>query len=368
MGTMRQRRPGVWQIRVSAGFDSQGRRRVVTETFHGSERAAATRMARIVTQVDKGDVPNAVTLGQILDDYMGRDTLARSTRDKCTFALKHLPPAWRRRRVDKITSRDIQNLYTSLRQDGVSASTVRSLHETCRAAVNLVVRLGDLDRNPFTNATPPPPPRSRATAPDLDIIHRLRTEAARNPLHAVLFEVALMTGARRAEVLALRWSALRGDRLTISEALEVDGTLKTTKTGQTRVVTVPASTVAIIQAWQDTQRQIALECAVPLAPDPFLVSSEPDGSVPWRPSSATQLFSRLRARAGVGPVRLHDLRHGAASQLLAGGMDAVSVAARLGHADPRTTMRIYGHVIVGRDRDASQMLDNLYRVTPPDNI
>jgi integrase len=55
-------------------------------------------------------------------------------------------------------------------------------------------------------------------------------------------------------------------------------------------------------------------------------------------------------------LRLHDLRHGAASELLAAGLDVVTVAKRLGHANPRTTLAIYGHVIEGQDRKAADIL------------
>lgn len=361
-GTIRQRRPGVWQLRVSAGFDSSGRRRVITETFHGSETQAGIRLAQLVTNAARGSVPTALTLGTVLDEHMTHGGLARSTVAKFTYGLKHLPPAWRRKRLDRITARDIQQLYRTLAANGVTASSIRAIHEVCRASVNQVLRLGDIERNPWANVTAPPAPPSRAAAPDVEAINLLRTEAHRNQLHGVWFELSLMTGARRSEVLALRWSDLKGTRLTIDQAMETDGTLKPTKTNSKRVITLPAETVAYVKAWQFAQRTTAKACKTKLVADPFIISSSPDGGEPWRPSSATQLFDRLRTRAGLGTtVRLHDLRHAAASHLLANGVDAVSVAARLGHADPRTTLKIYGHVIEGRDAHAAEVLSDAYR-------
>lgn len=360
-GTIRQRKPGVWQLRVSAGFDSAGRRRVITETFHGSEAAAGVRLALIVTNAARGSVPTSMTLGAVLDDHLAHGGLARSTVDKFTYGLKHLPPAWRKKRLDRITARDVQTLYRTLAANGVTASSVRAIHEVCRASVNQIVRLGDLERNPWLHVTAPPAPPSRAAAPDVDAINKLREHAHRNQLHGVWFELALMTGARRSEVLALRWSDLVGARLTINKAMESDGGLKSTKTNSTRIVSLPADTVATVKAWQFAQRHIAKQCKTKLVADPFIISSAPDGGESWRPSSATQLFDRLRKRAGLGStVRLHDLRHAAASHLLANGVDAVAVAARLGHADPRTTLKIYGHVIEGRDAHSADVLSAAY--------
>jgi integrase len=75
-----------------------------------------------------------------------------------------------------------------------------------------------------------------------------------------------------------------------------------------------------------------------------------------KPDSVSQRFERLCKRAGVEGVRLHDLRHWHASQLLANGGDIQAVAARLGHSRTSTTLDVYGHIIDGRDRTQADII------------
>jgi integrase len=88
-----------------------------------------------------------------------------------------------------------------------------------------------------------------------------------------------------------------------------------------------------------------------------LIVSQPDGS-PLKPdsisASVSALIKRLKLPKGVS---LHTLRHTQASQLLADGMDVATVSKRLGHTDSSTTMRVYAHVIQGRDRAAAEMVE-----------
>ena len=88
----------------------------------------------------------------------------------------------------------------------------------------------------------------------------------------------------------------------------------------------------------------------------FLFSDELDGSRPWVPHSVTERFIALRNRAGLPGVRLHDLRHAAATQLLAAGVSVRDVAGRLGHTQPSTTLNVYGAWLPESDRRAAEII------------
>ena len=104
---------------------------------------------------------------------------------------------------------------------------------------------------------------------------------------------------------------------------------------------------------------LAGEFGYSLAPDAYVFSYELDGSEPWRPDSATRRFVKLRNRLGLEGVRLHDLRHYVATRLIASGVDPRTVANRLGHASPTTTLSIYSHFVPEADRDAAELLGSL---------
>jgi integrase len=84
-----------------------------------------------------------------------------------------------------------------------------------------------------------------------------------------------------------------------------------------------------------------------------------DGNEPFRPDYLTSFFIKVRNAAGASEVRLHDLRHFTATQLIGAGVDVRTVAGRLGHSDPSLTLRVYGHVIEERDRAAAAVMGQL---------
>jgi integrase len=88
-------------------------------------------------------------------------------------------------------------------------------------------------------------------------------------------------------------------------------------------------------------------------------SDSPDGAAPWRPNRVTLAFRRLSDGLGINGVRLHDLRHFAATQLLAAGVPVKTVATRLGHANASTTLNVYAHHLESSDVEAAQVLGGL---------
>ena len=90
-----------------------------------------------------------------------------------------------------------------------------------------------------------------------------------------------------------------------------------------------------------------------------MFSHDPAGRTPWRPNYVTHAFHHLRKKIGLDAVRLHDLRHFAATILLAGGKDVRTVSGRLGHANAATTLGVYAHFVEASDSDAAEHLGSL---------
>jgi len=104
------------------------------------------------------------------------------------------------------------------------------------------------------------------------------------------------------------------------------------------------------------------EATVPA--DAFIFSPYLDGCKPFRPDNVTNFFIRVRDSLGLTDVRLHDLRHFTATQLIGAGVDVRTVAGRLGHADPSLTLRVYAHVIEERDRAAAAVMGRVLGQRP----
>jgi integrase len=101
----------------------------------------------------------------------------------------------------------------------------------------------------------------------------------------------------------------------------------------------------------------------------FVFSHAIDGSSPWHPDSTSRAFRNICKQAGVTGIRLHDLRHYVATRLLAAGVDVRTVAGRLGHRNPSTTLNVYSHFVPETDQEAAETLGRIFEeaARPTDN-
>lgn len=112
----------------------------------------------------------------------------------------------------------------------------------------------------------------------------------------------------------------------------------------------------MLRAHRQRVEEWGRQCAVELASDAFVFSPCIEGTSPFRPDNVTSFFTRVRETVGASHVRLHDLRHFTATQLIGAGVDVRTVAGRLGHSDPSVTLRVYSHVLEERDRAAAAIM------------
>lgn len=129
---------------------------------------------------------------------------------------------------------------------------------------------------------------------------------------------------------------------------------KDTKTHASRRIALDPDTVAALNAQRMAGR--AKACDRALRPEAHVFSADPEGARTWAPNDITKAFIRVRKRAALPAVRLHDLRHFAATQLLAAGVLVRTVSGRLGHANASTRLGVYAHFVEESDRDAAAKL------------
>jgi integrase len=169
--------------------------------------------------------------------------------------------------------------------------------------------------------------------------------------------MAVGLGARRGEVLALRWSDLVDGRALIARSLTQTKDVlefKGTKTDEPRVAKIPEETLPKLEVHRKRQDEFRLRFGPDYRNDLDLIFSNPDGS-PLKPNSisatVSALFKRLKIPKPKG-VALHLLRHTLASQMLDSGVPLSVVSQRLGHSSVRVTADIYSHAIHGQDDEA----------------
>jgi integrase len=365
-------RPGdQWSLVVELPPDPvTGKRRRQVRSFRGTKRAADKALTALVAEADRGrQTGTSTTVDDLLARWLSLAELEVSTRRRYRGLIRlHISPALGSTPLRRLEPSELDELYRGLLKRGLAPATVRQVHAVLRRALAQAVKWGWLPTNTAAMATPPQARRSTLTPPTPDEAVRL-VKAGRSWGDGTLgsmLHVAATTGARRGELCGLRWGDLDAEagELVIERSVTTaeDGhslLIKSTKTRSSRTIALDEGTIAVMNDHRVTMEKRAGDADLRLVPGAYVWSDDLDGSRPWRPDRVTQAFRKLCARQGVTGVRLHDLRHFAATQLMAEGTDAVTVAGRLGHHNPSMTFDVYSHRVTAADRRAADVLGSM---------
>ncbi len=374
-GSIRQRSPGSWELRVFAGVDPHThRRRYLSKTVRGNRAEAKRELAAMVEHAGTAPaIGSRTTMAELLERWFAiaavqwAPTTIRSTR---SILDRQLLPHVGRVHVGELTPAMIDDLYVNLRASGgatgrpLKAGTVARVRVVIHSALAQAMRWGWIFDNPAERAarlTTPPVEQHPPTPVELSLLLRHVEEA--DPVLHLLLSLAATTGARRAELLGLRWRNIRLDvRRVAFTAGWVEGpdgpVLAATKPKRSHACDLDAHTAELIRAHAE---RCPAEAGGTLSPDGFLFTDVPGGRDAWKPNRVTKAFIRARRAAGLRPFRLHDLRHFMATEMLNAGVPLPVVARRLDHARASTTLNFYAHAVPGGDAAAAEMLSRRLR-------
>jgi integrase len=376
-GTKTEIRPGVWRVRVYAGRRANGSVVQITKTVHGPEakpgsgsRLADRELAAMVAKVSKGGTATGTeTVGDLLDRWLDHcDSLGRSPTTMMKYRWiveKTVRPELGRIRLTRLTAGELDRLYAKLTAKGNKPTTVRRVHALIGAALHQAEKWDLVERNVARRASPPPIHAAQVKAPSPEQVQAILKAAEKiEPMLASLLLLAALTGARRGELCALRWTDLDSTARTLTIARSVYETVgggwgeKSTKTHRSRTVGLDDLGVEVLRRHRASVDALALDLGLEVLANGFMFSRSPVGAEPVRPDVVTKFTVRVAKAAGV-TTHLHALRHFSATQAIAAGFDAVTVGGRLGHADPSITLRVYSHALEQRDRDLAAALGSV---------
>ena len=389
-GHIRPQGDGSWEIKFDLGRDPlTGRRVTKYVTFRGTKRKAQEELTRLLGQRNDGSYvePTKMTVAQYLNHWLEADidrrVAARTAARYREIVEKNIIPKLGHVPVRKLTAVHIEAFEAELQREGwvkarakqkvkegeeapiqekrgLSAQTALHVHRTLSQALGHAVRLGVLFKNPARQVKPPRPPSREIKILGKNEITTLLNAAKAVGLYVPVL-VAVTTGMRRGELLALRWSDIdpTAAQLTVNQSLErIKGKFgfKSPKTKTSRrTITLPTITVQALRRHLKEQHEARLKLG--LGRDPRgLVFARPDGQ-PMDADTLTKAFRRLVASAKVTPITFHGLRHTHISHLLMEGFHAKVVSERAGHAHVNITLGVYAAYIPSMQTDVARRVD-----------
>jgi integrase len=343
-GQIIARSSGTWLVRLYHGRDpATGKRRYINKTVRGDRPAAEAELARLAALVPARPEKNS-KLDRYLDWWLyaavdGR-LRAKTARDYRTLLDRYVLPVLGDTRIDRLRPLDLQSLLLNMTARGLSPRTVRYTHAVLRSALDQARRWKLLNENPSLDMPLPRADRKEFPVFSRQEAQRFASECRRDT-QALVFLVALTTGLRPSEYLAIRISDFDSARstLTITRTLErAKGKwtfAETKRPGSRRTVALPAEVAELVRD------RIASHA---FKPDDLIFQGAARGPIHER-NLVQRCFKPLLRRAGLPNLRLYDLRHSFATLALREGVPARLVSEQLGHASVAFTLDVYGHVL-----------------------
>jgi integrase len=278
----------------------------------------------------------------------------------------HLLPDLGKTPLQKLTGQQLERLYTKLHTSGLAAATVGSIHNMLHTALDRAIRLGLITRN-VTELVSPPRKEHKEMRPLSPEEVKQFLEAAKGHPRESLFTLALATGMRRGELLALKWQDINLEsgvlhvRRSLTRMYAGQGYKETepkTKSSRRSIALAPFAIEVLKKHWKEQQRDKAR--AAEAWEDHDYVFCDPDGTHLDPGYDVYEQFKALLKEAGLPDVRFHDLRHSTATLLLSKGVHPKVVQEILGHSAINITMDTYSHVLPTMQKDALEKLDDFF--------
>ena len=306
-------------------------------------------------------------LGQFLDRWL-REVAEPGVRPSTYIRYRelltlHVIPTLGRVPLRTVGPQDISSLYATLSKN-LAPRTVGHVHRVLHRALRDALHWGLVARNACDAVRPPAVPRKEMQVLTPEQSRTLLAAASGDPLEA-LYVLALTTGARQGELLALKWSDFDADagRLTIQRTVRWvngQGSVEGEPKSQRSRRSLDLTPMAITALREHRARQMEQRVRAVAWEDNDLIFCNVVGRHIEASNLLWRSFRPLRERAGLPKkLRFHDLRHSAATLLLLQGVNAKVVSEMLGHASVALTLDVYSHVLPAMRSDATAKMEEL---------
>ena len=371
----RGRIEGTWYLRVELDRSDNGKRRQKRVTVRGTNADAQRRLRKLLTDLETGGYVDTarLTVGDLLRQWLSsreQRVQFRTYQRYEEIVRLYLLPTCGSVTLAKLSPSSVEQALKEWRSGGrhdgepgrLSSRSLKHVFDTLKSACLWGVRSGLLARNPVAPVDPPAVERREMTALDPEGVARLLNAASGTELLKPIL-VAVGTGLRCGELLALRWSDVDLDagRLYVRRSVEnAKGELryKQPKTSRSaRTLSLAAFVVDALCRHRAVQNERRIFYGLG-RDDSALIFDREDCS-PWNPASFSFAFAKFIRKSGLPKVRFHDLRHSHATLLLRAGVDLKTISATLGHSTISMTGNVYLHAAESLQQAAVSRLDEM---------
>ncbi|MDQ3816453.1 MAG: site-specific integrase [Acidobacteriota bacterium] len=367
-GIIKKRGANSYLVGLCLGADANGKRLDHLKTIHG-KKEAEQYLAKLIREVEQGtfvEVPK-MTVSEFFAKWL--ETVSRLRASERTsyghevLFNRYFLKALGHKQLEKLHAMDIQKAYGEMLARGLSAQTVRHAHSTLRCALKQAVKWNLLPRNPAELVELPKVPRKERRVLSAEEAQRFITACEEMP-RGLIFEVALLTGMRPEEYLALKWSDLDFERCTAQVRRAVvrhkkKWSFEETKTSKSRrLISLPLPLMRKLLAHKRQQMESRLKIGSEWQAHDLVFCSE-WGTPLSIPNLTYRYFRPILERAKIPRIRLYDLRHSCATLLLLAEENPKGVSERLGHSTIVLTLDTYSHVLPTMQEKATARLERL---------
>ena len=369
-GNIRKRKDGRWEGRYTVGHDPETGKAIIKNVLGKTQAEVKEKLKKAIEEnvgIDYGR-SKTYTAGNWLEvwyeNYAKIKMRPSSYLNYRGYIENHIKPQLGKIPLNDLTTLHLQQFYKKLLAEGrverieaqkqpkgLSAKTVRNIHQIISSALKLAVEQRLIARNPADGCALPKAERKEMQTLPVEQLTSFLREAKDSGVYE-LYYLDLATGLRRGELLGLKWTDIDLDRgvLKIQRAISrqngkvVEAPLKTKNAYRT----LPLSADAIDVLKAQKNKVGSSEWVFP----------SPTGG-PMSPDSVLHMLQRVLKRAGLPRIRFHDLRHTFATLALQNGVDIKTVSGMLGHFSAGFTLDTYAHVTTSAKREAAKTMGNI---------
>ena len=385
MACIQNKGNGSWRITISNGYNPDGSKRRLQRTIkvdpskteNAQRREVEKEAAALETDYRRHLITDGkkITIEELAQEFMSTHgkRLAHATAYHYEHMLKgRILPEFGKTYVQDLSPRDIRRFYQKLEKTpaltarsktgNLSGNTILHYHRCLHAMLTYAVRSGYIAINPADAVEPPRNDRQETAFYELEDCGKLleALDALPDTQWRLFFYMSIYTGCRPGELIGLNWSDISGNVLTVrAGAVYVNGkgTIRTDrpKTQKSiRMIDLPPAVMKILQQHKREQAEYRLGFGGNW-PEPDAVFTGATGCR-LNISSPTQKFQKIVKAYNLRPITLYGLRHTAATIMIAQGLNARDVAARLGHSQTSTTLNIYAHAFMDANTRATNAI------------